>query len=238
MNGKDPGWEYARCGEYHRNLDPNWSYTPTYLKKMAFVRQVVSEMDPHGRLLDVGCGEGVLVEEFLGQGLDAIGLDLNYECDFVQRGSVLDLPFDDSTFDMVLLLDVFEHLNFDDQPQALREIMRVLLPGGRLVASIPNLAHWTSRAVFSLFGSLDRTDIESNHPGERPYPENRTLIERAGFEVEAIRGVTLSVPLIYRRVICRNPARYRWLHDLFEPFAVPSLSLLDIFVCRRPRSVG
>lgn len=32
------GWEYARKGDYHRKLDPNWSYTPTYLRKMHYVR--------------------------------------------------------------------------------------------------------------------------------------------------------------------------------------------------------
>jgi len=31
-------WEYARHGDYHRNLDPNWSYTPTYLRKMTFIK--------------------------------------------------------------------------------------------------------------------------------------------------------------------------------------------------------
>ena len=46
------GWEYAKIGDYHRNLDPNWSYTPTYLRKMAFVRQKIRAKGKGARILD------------------------------------------------------------------------------------------------------------------------------------------------------------------------------------------
>jgi len=85
----------------------------------------------------------------------------------------------------------------------------------------------------ALFGHIDRTDIETNHPGERPFSENRQILRDAGFHIEKIKGVTLTVPFLYRRVICRRAARFRWLHDLLEPFAVPSLAMLDIFVCTK-----
>lgn len=227
------GWEYAKKGDYHRNLDPNWSYTPTYLAKMGFVRSFLETLPRQARILDAGCGEGVLVEEFRSQGLPIEGLDLNYESDYVRRGNILDLPYEAGSFEIILLLDVFEHLAFSDQPQALKEIRRVLATGGRLLASIPNLAHWNSRVRLFLFGDLDRTDIEINHPGERPYAENRRLLEKAGFEIVGIKGVTLTVPYIYRQVICRRPAKWCWLHDLLEPLAVNSLAMINIFECRK-----
>jgi len=59
------GWEYTKCGDYHCNLDPNWSYTPTYLKRMAFVKRFIEKLPTYIRILDAGCGEGILVEEFL-----------------------------------------------------------------------------------------------------------------------------------------------------------------------------
>ena len=123
-------WEYAAKGDYHRDLDRNWSYTPTYLRKMAYVRRILEELPPESKILDVGCGEGVLVEEYRNRGRRIIGLDLNYEREFVQRGSVLDLPYRDASFDLVLFLDVFEHLAYADQPRALSEIYRVLRRGG------------------------------------------------------------------------------------------------------------
>ena len=226
------GWAYAENGDYHRNLDPNWSYTPTYLRKMNFVRRKIHETGVGARILDAGCGEGVLVEAFRAEGFQIEGLDLNYESEHVQLGSVLDMPYEDGAFDTVLLLDVFEHLAYADQPVALAEIRRVLRVGGRLIASIPNLAHLNSRFRLAFFGQLDRTDVETNHIGERPFAENRRLLQASGFQIEEIKGVTLTVPFLYRQVICRRPAWFRWLHDLQEPLAVPSLAMLDIFVCR------
>ena len=225
------GWEYTRFGDYHRNLDPNWSYTPTYLRKMAFVRCFVQTLPVEARILDAGCGEGVLVEEFSAQGRHIEGLDLNYESAFVRRGSILEMPYPDASFDLVLLLDVFEHLAYVDQPRALQEIRRVLVNNGYLLASIPNLAHLNSRFRLFFFGKLDRTDIETDHLGERPMWENVKLIRQAGFEIERIKGITLTLPGIYRQVICRRPAWFRWLHDLLAFFAFPQLAMLNIFVC-------
>lgn len=227
------GWEYAKKGDYHRNLDPNWSYTPTYLRKMEFVQKIIEDSGKKVRILDAGCGEGVLVENFRLQGYQIEGLDLNYESKYVLHGSVLEMPYDSETFDLVLLLDVFEHLAYGDQTKALTEIKRVLTKGGLFIASIPNLAHFNSRFQMVFRGQLDRSDIETNHIGERPLCENRALIQQVGFQINQIKGVTLTVPYLYRRIICRCPARFRWLHDFMEPIATPSLAMINIFVCRK-----
>ncbi len=133
MNGKNSqyrGWEYARMGDYHKNLDPNWSYTPTYLRKMRFVRKFLETLPKETKILDAGCGEGVLVEEYRLKGYTIEGIDLNYESEFVQRGNILKMPYENESFDFIILLDVFEHLTFTDQPKALAEIKRVLSVGG------------------------------------------------------------------------------------------------------------
>jgi 2-polyprenyl-3-methyl-5-hydroxy-6-metoxy-1,4-benzoquinol methylase len=226
-------WEYARQGDYHRNLDPNWSYTPTYLRKMAFVKDFLKKFPDKAHILDAGCGEGVLVEELRAQGRHIQGIDLNYASQHVLCGSILKLPYQSEAFDMVLLLDVFEHLQYADQPQALGEIYRVLGKEGQFIASIPNLAHLNSRFRFSLAGKLDRTDDETNHVGERPFSENLKLLRNAGFDVVTIKGITFTAPFLYRWVICRHPAYFRWLHDLLEPLATPSLAMINIFICQK-----
>ncbi len=227
------GWEYAKKGDYHRHLDPDWSYTPTYLRKMRFVLKTVQQLPAHARILDAGCGEGVLVEKLRAQGRRIEGIDLNYESPCVRRGSVLEMPYPDRSFEVVLLLDVFEHLPYADQPRALAEIRRILRKEGWLLASVPNLAHLNSRFRFALLGKLDRTDVETNHVGERPIGENKVLLEKAGFEILQIKGVTLTLPILYRQIICRRPAWFRWLHDMLEPLAVPSLSMINVFLCRK-----
>jgi SAM-dependent methyltransferase len=226
-------WEYNRVGDYHRNLDPNWSYTPTYLKKMAEVRRFVDDLSKDASILDAGCGEGVLVEQLERQGRCIRGIDLNYESDLVMRGNVLNMPYDDMAFDAVLLLDVIEHLSYVDQPKALSEIHRVLKNRGSLFLSAPNMGHLNSRASLFFHGTLDRTDIEENHPGERPLAENTALLRNSGFDVVKIRGITLTIPFVYRRVICASPARFRRLHDWLNLFAVPTLAMINIFLCRK-----
>lgn len=226
------GWVYAESGDYHREIDPNWSYTPTYLRKMAHVRRYLDGLPGDARILDAGCGEGVLVEEYRAKGYRIEGIDLNYESEYVTCGDVLSLPHDDDALDVVLLLDVFEHLQFADQMPALQEVRRVLNGNGRMLMVVPNLAHLNARYFMMFRGCLDRSDIDLNHPGERPLVENLALLQQAGFSIEWTKGLTLTLPWVYRRVICRNPARYRWLHDALEVLATPSLSMFTLIACR------
>jgi ubiquinone/menaquinone biosynthesis C-methylase UbiE len=231
------GWVYADKGDYHRNLDPNWSYAPTYLSKLKAAANFITTVPKTAPILDACCGEGVLVEKFRADGWNISGIDLNYESDLVARGNVKTLPFKDNSHAGVLFLDALEHLTFDDQSTALRELLRILYPGGKMLLAVPNIAHLNSRVVFLVKGKLDRTDSELNHVGERPIWENKNLIEAAGFVVDRMSGITLTIPLIYKKIICRQAAKYLWLHDAFEPVAkmFPSLAMLTLFYCTKPR---
>ena len=60
-------------------------------------------------MLDAGCGEGILVEEYAGR-LAIEGIDVNYSSARVRRGSLTALPFAGAAFDRALCLDVLEHL--------------------------------------------------------------------------------------------------------------------------------
>lgn len=105
------------------------------------------------------------------------------------------------------------------------------------MASIPNLAHMNSRIMFFIRGNFCRTDCEENHPGERPIRENIKLL-RQRFSIEKIIGITLTVPIIYNRVICRKPSRFLWLHNFLNYFAIPSLAMLNIFICKKENEFG
>ena len=60
---------------------------------MAHVRRFLHQLPSIAQIYDVGCGEGILVEEMRGKGYNIEGLDLNYEGEFVQRGDVTALPY-------------------------------------------------------------------------------------------------------------------------------------------------
>ena len=219
--------EYAERGEYHRNLSPEWEFYPTYLAKLADVRKYLESVPAGARVLDAGCGEGVLVEEFAGR-LAIEGLDAQYSSDRVRQGSLTRLPYGDATFTHALCLDVLEHLSFDEQPRALAELHRVLAPRGELYVSVPNLAHLQSRLHFLLRGRLIRTANLTKHPGDRPVADYIDLAARAGFRLRSRRGIFPTVPVL-TRLIRRHPSRLRPLHRLLTRILpVPGWCFLNL----------
>ncbi len=225
--------EYALRGDYHRELSRDWEFYPTYLAKIELVRRYLSALPAGTRVLDAGCGEGVLVAEFQ-QRLNIGGVDAHYASDLVRRGSVLALPFADASFDRALCLDVLEHLSFAEQPLALAELFRVVRPGGELFVTVPNLAHLQSRVHFLLTGRLIRTANPLKHPGDRPAAEYVDLARRAGFELVERRGIFPTVPIL-TRWIRRAPAGLAPLHRaLTRLLPVPGWCFLNALRLRRP----
>jgi SAM-dependent methyltransferase len=225
--------EYAARGDYHRLPDPDWDYYPTYIAKLEYVRGWLNRLPSTTRVLDAGCGEGVLVDEYAGR-VAIQGLDANYSSPNIQSGSVSSLPYGDGSFDRALCLDVLEHLPFDQQPSALSELYRVLKPGGELLVSVPNLAHLQSRIHFLLLGRLIRTASELKHPGDRPVGEYIVLAERAGFHLAARRGIFPTVPVL-TRLIRRNPRGLLPLHRLLSRLLpIPGWCFLNLLTFRKP----
>lgn len=158
------------------------------------------------RILDAGCGTGGLIRR-LGQrhaNWQWTGVDVEpLACEFARsrcaadivQGSLLALPFADDTFAAAVCSDVLYHL--DDDAAALREILRVLKPGGVLVINVP--AHpwlWSYHDV-------------TVH-GRRRYtrPALARTVENVGFAIErSTHWNALPLPLvIVRRKLLPAPA--------------------------------
>ena len=224
--------EYASRGDYHRTLDPDWNYYPTYIAKLTAVRKWLDALPSGTRVLDAGCGEGVLVDEY-GERLAIEGVDAHYSSDRVAHGSLTQLPYADAAFDRALCLDVLEHLTFDEQPQALFELHRVLRPGGELLVSVPNLAHLQSRVHFLLRGRLIRTASEAKHPGDRPAGDYVALAERAGFVLTSRRGIFPTIPVLTRLIRSHPRSLMRLHHALTRLVPVPGWCFLNLLTFRK-----
>jgi SAM-dependent methyltransferase len=163
------------------------------------------------RVLDVGCGDGVLVCAAASHGADATGVDpdpamlaaaqkrravAQLHATF-SEGRVESLPFPDASFDIVVAVTV---LCFVAEPiGAAREMARVLRPGGRLV--IGELGRWNlwaaARRVRGWLGSRTWRSARFRSAGEL-----RALAEQAGLSVTEIRGAVYYPPVgILARVL-------------------------------------
>lgn len=230
---KTLGGEYEERGEYHRQLDRNWKYYSVYVHKMAFVGKYLERQNRDARIVDLGCGEGVLVEEYRKRGFDIVGVDYNYASDCVLRGDITKLDFEDASLDLVMALDVIEHLDFEQQEKAICEIRRVLRPEGRALLTIPNLAHFASRVTFALTGKLLRTSTIDRHKGDRPIAEYIELCRTHGLELLNRRGLFPTFPLI-SVLTYLAPSRVVGLHKLYNSLlAPPGYCFLNILELRQ-----
>jgi SAM-dependent methyltransferase len=227
--------EYAQRGDYHKHLDPSWIYYSTYVLKMRQVRAYLARLPATAFILDLGCGEGILVEEYRKKGYCIWGIDHNYGGSHVIPSDATALPFSDNSFDIVLLLDVIEHLSLNQQAGALREIARILKLNGELVASVPNLAHLNSRLRFLFRGELHRTASITKHPGDRPIAEYNVLLEKAGFTVVSQSGLTPTIPLVVTWLLWKRPAQLVWLDAWLSRIFPPALCFVNLIRARRER---
>lgn len=225
--------EYKTKGEYHREIDKNWKYYPIYLAKMQLIEKYIAKIPKNAEILDVGCGEGVLVENFRKDGYNIIGIDLNYASKYVIKGDVTKLPFKNETFGYILCLDVIEHLNFEEQKRALYEIKRTLKVDGELILAVPNLAHFASRILFLLAGKLIRTSKIERHKGDRPIGEFLTMLNGLNFKIVERKGIFPTFPLS-SLLTYLFPSRVLILHKILNNFfAYPNLCFLNIIICKK-----
>lgn len=99
-------------------------------------REILSEFldqnKPTGKILDIGSARGSYSKEHFGAE-NVTTLDIEPPADVI--GDVMNLPFQDDTFDCVVCLETLEHVK--DPFKALNEIHRVLKSGGKFIGSAP-----------------------------------------------------------------------------------------------------
>lgn len=143
-----PASQYKGVNQYDPIKYYYWPiFGPMYRRR---VELALGECTGGERVLEVGFGTGLafpnlhdLYREIHGIDLtadihavksvfDPIGIPL-----FLEKGNVMQMPYQDNFFDTVLLVSILEHLKADELKQTFVEVRRVLKPGGQMVYGTP-----------------------------------------------------------------------------------------------------
>jgi SAM-dependent methyltransferase len=157
---------------------------------------------PADRILDVGCGTGIvarLLRERLGGGARIAGVDANAEMIAMARtlapeldwyeGNALNLPFADASFELAVSQQMLQFI--PDRATALREIRRVLAPGGRFVAATWRARH--EQPLYELLGQIAERHLGTANEKRFSFgdePALRGSLTEAGFTNIRIEAVT------------------------------------------------
>ena len=152
------------------------------------------------KILDVGCGTGALMKELEPYG-EVYGMDMSEQAiDFclsrglcnLKRGDGTRLPYDSNCFDVVLALDVLEHIKDDNE--AVSELYRVLKPGGICIVFVP---------TFQILWGV--TDVLSEHFRRYRLPQVKKLLSNTGFYIlrASYYNFFLFLPIFCVRIFAR-----------------------------------
>ena len=190
------------------------------LKHATFERRLsqLQALGGHGRLLDVGCACGFLIETALRRGFDAYGVEFSAEAIALAAPEVqtritqgdVNLLRDrgDEPFDVVVAFDILEHTQ---RPvDFLRDLRGVLRPGGWIVLATPDTGHFLRPLMgrrWPMLQPMQHTFLFSK-------PALRVALEQAGFSDITVRDAdkTLTADYLLEQLRTLNPV----LHALYR----------------------
>lgn len=198
----------AWAGNYDRSIF-NWTlFRPACKLLLSEVRKRLAQRKDAFRLLDIGCGTGTFVAKCLDMGshMELAGLDMAYN--MIQKareklarasdnglsitfsvGDAENLPFDNDYFDMVTCAHSFHH--YPNQFQAIREMRRVIRPGGGLLIVDGHRDDPLGYLIFDVV--VDTIEKHVRHCSRREFVQ---MFKDAGFRKVTQRMDGLFPPLL------------------------------------------
>jgi SAM-dependent methyltransferase len=172
-----------------------------------FFRELYPYINESSVILDVGAGTGEHHDyQLRGRCKEIVGVDLDprvMENPLLDRGVVADvrrLPLEDNTFDLAFSVYVLEHIN--DPQSFVKEIKRVLKPGGHFLALTPNLFHYmpiiarlTPTSFHKWHHKMRGWDHVDNFPTLYRLNTRRKLVKHfndAGFEAVSVYTIEVK----------------------------------------------
>ncbi|HKN74638.1 MAG TPA: methyltransferase domain-containing protein [Candidatus Acidoferrum sp.] len=175
------------------------------------------------RILEVACGRGGFVRELARAGARVTGCDFSASALRVAgtklgaadaplaaaliQADAQNLPFADSTFDLVISCETIEHL--PDVQSAIRGMYRVTRPGGKLFLTTPNYANFMG--LYEVYSRVRHPSRKDDQPFDRRqwFPQILGWVRRAGWTVLGTDGTVHQFPFLPGR----NPIRWEALES-------------------------
>ncbi|HVS89506.1 MAG TPA: class I SAM-dependent methyltransferase [Candidatus Acidoferrum sp.] len=192
----------------------------TVIQRAVLERAASLGLPAGAHVLDAPCGSGALTVALAERGFAAVGADVdkgaaaNLGSAFVQVNLDSPLPWPEQSFDAIFSTEGIEHL--ENHFSFLREICRILRPGGVLLLTTPNITALRSRVRFfgsGFFGRDTRPLNEAarhplHHIGLATFPELRYELHMSGFRLAEVRHTYIK-PISYLYAIY---APWMWLY--------------------------
>tara|TARA_B100000212_G_C27380943_1_gene537023 strand:+ start:1297 stop:2088 length:792 start_codon:yes stop_codon:yes gene_type:complete len=165
------------------------------------------------KILDVGCGTGDQLKIFEKIGFDAYGLDPAPDMITIAKKNVIDpskislgscehLPFDNNTFDCVVMVEVLRYFDSKSIDKALEEARRVLKPGGIMFCTFVNRWCLDFFYIFQKFRQITKKndfDIKNPHCEFFTPGEVEKLLHNFNFkEIKTIGNMFSPIRIIYK----------------------------------------
>jgi SAM-dependent methyltransferase len=167
------------------------------------------------RVLDVGCCNGYFSQLLAGRGFEVTGIDQHaghagsfpQDVRLVEHDLNQGLPRLEGRFSYIVCADVLEHLR--DPSALLRDLVAMLEPGGRVLASLPNSGNLYFRLVIlsGRFPKHDRGLFDRTHLHFLVWKEWISLFADAGLAVESVQSSSLPFTLVFSQPGLRFLAR-------------------------------
>jgi 2-polyprenyl-3-methyl-5-hydroxy-6-metoxy-1,4-benzoquinol methylase len=163
----------------------------------------------HARVLDVGCGDGLFAQELTQRQNVVVGIDQlarPVHVDSMAKYVRADLNHGlvpilgelrrHAPFDVIVMGDVLEHLG--DPSRLLEECKSLLAPGGRVIVSLPNVAHIFMRLslLFGRFTYTERGILDRTHLRFYTLATARGLVRDAGYVVARVATTVIPVEFV------------------------------------------
>lgn len=204
----------------------------------------VETYSPKGKILDVGCAAGFFVKAASDAGWDAMGVEpCRWLADYgINRLGTKIVPstlaaaeLEDASFDVVTMWDVLEHVS--DPPGELREVFRILRPGGLLVVNFPDVGTWQAKLTgkyWWFFLSVHLTYFTKN--------TIKAMTRKAGFEGFVTRphyqslelGHLMKMMELYSKAISSFGSRICKALRI-DGWRIPYYASQTNLTCRKPR---